>query len=95
MISPYTPEVSAILVAEGQVFDCDTYLSLLADRVEDMVKLEDDPKEAKMERRRQLDQADLFLPCQLSLRELVTSNSELRAPETSGGVPQTWGTGNI
>jgi hypothetical protein len=77
--SPRNPEVSAILVGHGQKFDRETYLVLLADRIEELVNKEEDPKAAEAELRRQLDQAGLLPDNQLSLRELVTSNPELHA----------------
>jgi hypothetical protein len=84
---PHNPEVGAVLVAAGQTFEhLETYLFLLADRVEEMVKREEDPKEAERELRRQLDQAGLLSASQLNLRELVTSNPELQSRLSELGV---------
>src|SRR5262245_3260327 len=84
---PRNPEVGAIFVAAGQTFEyLETYLSLLADRVEEMVKREEDPEEAERELRRQLDQAGLLSASRLKLRELVTSNPELQSRLSDLGV---------
>jgi hypothetical protein len=84
---PRNQEVGSILVALGQTFEYrETYLFLLADRVEEMVKREEDPEEAERELRRQLDQAGLLSASQLKLRELVTSNPELQSRLSDLGV---------
>ena len=75
--SPHSPEVSAILVGAEQKLDRASYLTLLADRIEGMVKESENPKEAETFLRESLGQADLLPPSKLGLRELVTSNPEL------------------
>ena len=82
-----------LLVGAEQKLDRAGYLTLLADRIEGMVKESENPKEAETLLRESLDQADLLPPSKLGLRELITSNpelhtrlSELRAFPTPGEV---------
>jgi hypothetical protein len=76
--SPRNPEVSAVLTYEGMTLEPNLYLSLLADRVEQLVKQEDDPKAATLQLHQDLEQAGLSPGSDQPLRGLITNNLELR-----------------